>query len=161
MISIIRGNISSISKNYLDFLKKIASKNIDETKLIPINTEENISFNDSYEIREVVVVRKNPDKIEVYPNEVKEGDLLVIREFYHPGWKAYIRYTNKTEPVQIYKVGPQFMGVFLKEGTEKVEFYFGLTSIDYLGISISLITFLYLIFRRKSRKSPSEKLEAF
>ena len=77
----------------------------------------------------------------IFNFESNNNEFLVIADSWHPFWK--VRTNNKN--IEIFKANFIFKGIKLPKGKYSFELYYD-TSTYKIGIYISLISFLFLIF---------------
>lgn len=84
----------------------------------------------SYEPNKVVINTYNDD-----------ASLLVLTDTYYPGWKAYV----DGKQTEIYRADGLVRAVFVPQGNHEVKFSYMPESF-LLGVIVSIITFVFLIF---------------
>jgi len=136
-----------------DNLKDVINKlqdgiNFRDTALINVSNLKlnNLKVEDNPEGK-VQIVRYTPNEVDL---KVKtRGGLLVLSDLYYPGWK--VKVNGKEE--EIIKVFGVLRGVFLKQGENKVIFYYKPLSF-YLGLIVSICTIVVwlIYFLRIKRK---------
>ncbi len=109
-----------------------------------ISLIEDLNSSNIGKIKEFKWERKNPDEIQINYNNISKDNVVLFKEFYHSSW------TSKEIPSQrnlnIKKVGPGFMSVYPSEDSKGVIFYQRRTFFDYLGLLLTLIGVVILIY---------------
>jgi len=94
--------------------------------------------------------RKNPDKVIVRYDSIDSSDAVLFKEFYHKTWRAKDLETGNN--LEIHKTSIGFMFVNPSLSSKGVVFYQSKTPEEYLGIILSLIGLImlvFIIFRKK------------
>ncbi len=145
IISFITTNIESVEE--ID-IENMAERNLNSKKIIPIISNKDISIGNNYSPLDFEWKRETPDEIEISFDEVKQGGVVLFKEFYHSSWRAKEFPDNKK--LEIYKAGPNFMLVIPSHNAERVIFYQQKTFFDWVGIFLTLSGFLILLIYLKS-----------
>lgn len=92
--------------------------------------------------------RNNPDEIKITYNSIRQGDVVLFKEFYHQTWAAKEIPTEKS--LKIEEVNTGFMAVYPSQESRGVIFYQKKTFADILGFLLSAIGAILIILIAKT-----------
>ncbi|MDP3881931.1 MAG: hypothetical protein Q8Q31_03590 [Nanoarchaeota archaeon] len=143
ILSVLRTNVIAVETSNTESIKDLASTDRDSKNIVQLITQDNIDISNVYASLNYNVKRDHPDKLEIYSEEIEEGDIILFKEFYHTSWKAK-ELPSKRE-LKVYRTSLNSMAVLPSPETNKVIFYQSKNHIEVLGIVLSIISFISIV----------------